>query len=124
MASISIGNSTIWNNATTGLWHRFLGSESLGPNVTVVGLPLGGEYHRVTRADGVLLTVECAWQVSNYTALISQIGALRGVQGQLNLPDFGFAFPRCTFLGAVFGEPTRQASGDVIVAQLQFRHRA
>ena len=124
MATISIGGATLWNNSTTGLWHRFLGSESLGPQVTVVGLPLGGEYHRITPAVGVQLTVECGWQVPNYTTLISDIGALRGRTGQLSLPGFGFQFPRCTFLGAVFGEPIRQASGDVITAQLQFRHRA
>lgn len=124
MAKVQIGGQTLWDDATTGLWHRFIGAESLGPRVTVVQLPLGGEYHRVLPADGVMLTVECGWKVDNFTDLITDIGALRGTAGQLLLPDFAFDFVRCTFIGAVFGQPQRQSSGDVISAQLQFRHRA
>jgi hypothetical protein len=123
MAAIQIGGVTLWNDSSTGLWHRFDGTDSLGPQVFVVGLPLGGEWHRITGGDGTLLQVNVGYQTSDYDDLITTLGGYRGRTGILTLPD-SKSFPKCTFLGARFSAPVKSASGYVIAGTLVFRQRA
>ena len=104
-------------------WTLVVGVAAL-PVVVVVGLPLGGEIHRLIGGDGTIIAVEAGYETEDWDDLVTTVGERKGTVGELSLPD-SKSFPRTTFLGAQWDEARRQPGGKyVITGTLVFRQRA